>query len=1221
MLTHRFIVLTTFLFSYIFPSLTLAQFYHAGDCGEIVNTIHITDPTEIEFFTIPRFPSSLGLLKAYRTSWSGACTYTGGIENIIPHSSQDVTAYADCSYDVLWGDVLNLASQGSSIGNSNTGASFSLGPYDGTVDYGGTSGATTTLAVPMNEYNSPVLFSGSSAYYVDYGGSSPLQVASYPPSFNANSYLSWLGGGGNTTTTTDINVYASFSYIYADGNTSAADCDGDGTSNSCEIIFYEEPDTNNDGIPDTCPPPSPDCDNNGIPDLDEITAGAPDCNANGIPDSCEAPDVCGPLFDCDDDGISDADAIAAGDLDCNANAIPDSCEITAVPGLDTDPEFGNDSILDECQGRVAWENLNRGIQNAEIQPYWISGSEASPTFNLIQVSHTTQSGPDGKYIVPQEFFSYPAQSGELGRGIKASIAYIDDTGIQTVRVIANYPGWDPLKPLRSGIFDRKIYFPTPVVFQAGVLGEVNSGAVDTLRPFLTLDAGTNGIQASIKRGRLGSNGITYSRQPIPAFLFFAIPSGGPGSVPFSNDGVDWGYNNNPLASAQAVTTNANRFEAFIAQKVKPHLDALTEGNDSFDLPLNIAAHSYGGVITRKWMTQDNYYPKVNKYISFDAVHGGTTLASLYLGSWFKESVMNGVALWSNEAPTSRGWNYSHIVGTKPSSLFISNAEKSFGSISIISPYTSAFGIGRTISSFGLPLPNGHCGRFIGGWELPVFVDTHSVQNKLPVVVSASRFLSYGGKPCIGNDVDPGGCFEQGEFSASTDDSRYASVGCNVMTSTSDPNGTLALELNLTSSGDTEEFFPFDTGTVLHVDAFVSDLVATVDVYDGSLPLPKTNESITPIGSSGYLTSFDVSTTTGVKSLRLSSVTPASTSVQLTFPNQRFLLGDSDSSFYQIGDTVNLLSRMRTAGLTINPTTAGVRAKITHPDESITTLELFSDGMHGDGSADNGTFGNFFSATSQPGFYTVHFDADYDWSGLLIRRSAEYSFEVKSHAATFLANTSQYGHDPDGNGKLNNWAIELPVNVTAPGDYRISGELVGPNGSVTYLSRNFTSQSIGMINEPLLIPFETLYGLDPSATFTLSTILLSEQKQGQVLDEHTDIPLLLPLQTDLEDFPQPIIDHLLPDFGPSIGDYTAVLKGQHLASTTAVAIGGKEALFEVLSDNSLLVTIPTRSKRGRNQAYSLLHHSQQTRVNLPRDIKLTTAGGISILEDGFTYITK
>ncbi|MBL9149989.1 MAG: hypothetical protein JNM94_14970 [Phycisphaerae bacterium] len=51
----------------------------------------------------------------------------------------------------------------------------------------------------------------------------------------------------------------------------AADCDGDGISDACEILDGQDGDCNEDGVPDSC----------------EIAAGADDCDANGIPDSCE----------------------------------------------------------------------------------------------------------------------------------------------------------------------------------------------------------------------------------------------------------------------------------------------------------------------------------------------------------------------------------------------------------------------------------------------------------------------------------------------------------------------------------------------------------------------------------------------------------------------------------------------------------------------------------------------------------------------------------------------------------------------------------------------------------------------------------------------------------------------------------------------------------------------------------------------------------------------
>jgi len=95
--------------------------------------------------------------------------------------------------------------------------------------------------------------------------------------------------------------------VFADRNAAvaAADCNGNGVEDICDIFSGFSLDCNQTLIPDECENP-PDCNNNGQSDFCDIAAGAPDCNLNGVPDSCD---------------------IAGGSSpDANGNQIPDECE-------------------------------------------------------------------------------------------------------------------------------------------------------------------------------------------------------------------------------------------------------------------------------------------------------------------------------------------------------------------------------------------------------------------------------------------------------------------------------------------------------------------------------------------------------------------------------------------------------------------------------------------------------------------------------------------------------------------------------------------------------------------------------------------------------------------------------------------------------------------------------------------------------------------------------
>ena len=121
-----------------------------------------------------------------------------------------------------------------------------------------------------------------------------------------------------------------------------ADCNGNGTIDSADILFGTSADCQPNGVPDECDiavGTSLDCQPNGIPDECEI-----DCNFNGIPDDC---DIAG--------GTSE---------DVNDNGIPDECEFLYVNGATGDDAW--DGLCEEWDGGMCGpkQTIQAGIDAA-----------------------------------------------------------------------------------------------------------------------------------------------------------------------------------------------------------------------------------------------------------------------------------------------------------------------------------------------------------------------------------------------------------------------------------------------------------------------------------------------------------------------------------------------------------------------------------------------------------------------------------------------------------------------------------------------------------------------------------------------------------------------------------------------------------------------------------------------------------------------------------------
>jgi hypothetical protein len=73
----------------------------------------------------------------------------------------------------------------------------------------------------------------------------------------------------------------------------SADCNNDGIVDKGQILLGQLPDTNSNGIPDSCEQPPADCNGDGIFDAMQCRNGTlPDYNGNRIPDCCEAGQPC-----------------------------------------------------------------------------------------------------------------------------------------------------------------------------------------------------------------------------------------------------------------------------------------------------------------------------------------------------------------------------------------------------------------------------------------------------------------------------------------------------------------------------------------------------------------------------------------------------------------------------------------------------------------------------------------------------------------------------------------------------------------------------------------------------------------------------------------------------------------------------------------------------------------------------------------------------------------
>ncbi len=207
----------------------------------------------------------------------------------------------------------------------------------------------------------------------------------------------------------------------------------------------------------------------------------------------------------------------------------------------------------------------------------------------------------GGYAMPDEFNDPQYLSDRLG--IRAVVNYTDPvTGFYNY--IVNYPNNDPLPPAGQITGGETIVFPLPVVLHAGWTDGTTGWRV--FDEYLREDAA---ISPTKRQGPF----------QLPAFMTFLMPSR-------QEDGVSWGYDNSLPFSAQQHNHNIIQFDAFIHNRVHGSLQEIVPDDAQRDrLPVNLCAHSMGGIVTRGWLHNSMHTgPPVARYVSFDGVQGATT---------------------------------------------------------------------------------------------------------------------------------------------------------------------------------------------------------------------------------------------------------------------------------------------------------------------------------------------------------------------------------------------------------------------------------------------------------------------------------------------------------------------------------------------------------------------------------------------------------------------
>ena len=682
-------------------------------------------------------------------------------------------------------------------------------------------------------------------------------------------------------------------------------------------------------------------------------------------------------------------------------------------------------------------------------------------------------------------------------------------------------------------------------FHPGVQGEVNGGYDDSdgkLRAFLTLDSGATDQELmtlaagnSVLLTDLRSWVTMKIDLQLPAFVYFAMPSRP--TAFHLDDGIPWGYNNSILQTAETIDTNSNAMNSYFHSRFKPEMQLLSP-NDYQKVPLNILAHSMGGIITRNWLSRGESYPQIDHYITFDSPHGGVRSLLALAAPFWTEQYFNGTNAQLNTPPavSDRGWGYARrLLSHGGKNLMFSAPDDD-----LISPegIGSALGVGRIMHpALGGLLPNGYCERLVSGWQLDVPGEDHSIQLTSQALVSAARYMAFPSTPRIGTRSNPIGLNATATLGG-------PSGPCPITDFVGPISGEVMHELIATAGTSAEEPLFFDTAEMIVVEGLVTQSDADLIVVDSmGAALPRQNEIRVPIDGEIYSVSYGVSVTQGTGALRLIAGTQDTLAYgRVRYGNGLFATTLTTANHYAQGSPVTVNAEILDAASMTIQSPGVALATVTKPDGTESSVSLFDDGMHGDGTAGDGLFGGIFTETSQAGRYGLKSDLLVDTgSGGLTRRIGKDIFFVNSNGAALVAVTNERTVDDDGDMLWAAVEVDIDLTTTTNGTYRISAEIEIDGAFARELVQQIVVTSAPSTETVTLrIPGYLLHHLGYNTSLRLRSIELTESVQSLYLGSLPDYSAQS-YQLSSFDLPEPpALSYVRPSYGADAGGYPLFL---------------------------------------------------------------------------------
>ncbi|MGB9182370.1 MAG: Calx-beta domain-containing protein, partial [Pyrinomonadaceae bacterium] len=205
-----------------------------------------------------------------------------------------------------------------------------------------------------------------------------------------------------------------------------------------------------------------------------------------------------------------------------------------------------------------------------------------------------------------------------------------------------------------------------------------------------------------------------------------------------------------------------------------------------------------------------------------------------------------------------------------------------------------------------------------------------------------------------------------------------------------------------------------------------------------------------------------------------------------------------------GDALKILGTLKNNNAPL--TGASVNAKVALPDNSTLNVALKDDGTGGDAAADDGIYTGTLTNTTQSGNYRISLTAGRAASsGASAFSREDYALgTVSSSHSTIAGPFHDFGQDTDSDGFFNSLVVQVGVNATAAGNYKLTGTLKDANGNTQDASVS-ANLNVGLNTVSLLFDGETIFNNRVDGPYQLVSVHLAEENNLDVLevDERTN----------------------------------------------------------------------------------------------------------------------